>query len=110
MQSNCIEKYLYYENNLGKLYNGNVFEVLKLIPDESVDCVVTSPPYWGLRDYGVEGQLGLETTFREYLEKLWQIFNEIYRILKPAGPVGLTSEIPITEIKKEKQTKKFAKT
>lgn len=43
---------VYYENNDSKIYNGNCLEVLKQLPDESIDCVVTSPPYWGLRDYG----------------------------------------------------------
>ena len=41
---------------------GDVLDVLRTLPDECVDCVVTSPPYWGLRDYGVEGQIGLEAT------------------------------------------------
>lgn len=75
----------YFETRNGILYNGDVLEVLKKFPDESVDCVITSPPYWGLRDYGVDGQLGLEPTFEEYLEKLWEVFDEVYRILKPMG-------------------------
>jgi DNA modification methylase len=45
-------------------------EILKKLPDESIDTVVTSPPYWALRDYGIDGQIGLEPTFQEYLEKL----------------------------------------
>ena len=69
----------------GILYNGDALSILKTIPDESVDSVVTSPPYWALRDYGVEGQLGLEPSFQEYLEKLWTIFDEVYRVLKPTG-------------------------
>ena len=89
MQLDCIDKYLYYENSLGKLYNGNVFEVLKLIPDESVDCVVTSPPYWALRDYGVEAQIGLEESFYDYVERLRCVFRDIYRILKPEGTLWL---------------------
>ena len=75
----------YFETPDGKLYCGSALEVLRALPSESVDCVVTSPPYWGLRDYGVDGQLGLEPTFEEYLEKLWQIFDEVYRVLKPTG-------------------------
>ena len=75
----------YFETDNGILYCGDSLSVLKSLPDESIDCVVTSPPYWGLRDYGVEGQLGLEPTFQEYLEKLWAIFDEIYRVLKPTG-------------------------
>jgi len=137
---------VYYETKSGILYNGNVLEVLRVLPDNSVDCVVTSPPYWGLRFYGNEtntiwggdpncnhewdtetvkvalslseksklnngkganpkqknldrehitgfckkcgawyGQLGLEPTFELYLEHLWMIFDEVYRILKPTG-------------------------
>ncbi len=89
MQSNCIENYLYYENSLGKLYNGDALEVLKLLPDESVDCIVTSPPYWALRDYGVEGQIGLEESFYDYVERLRCVFKEIFRILKPEGTLWL---------------------
>ena len=76
---------VYLTTNRGVLYNGDVLSILKTISSESVDCVVTSPPYWALRDYGVEGQLGLEVTFQEYLEKLWTIFDEVYRVLKPTG-------------------------
>lgn len=89
MQLNCIDRYLYYENSLGKLYNGDVLEVLKLIPDESVHCTVTSPPYWALRDYEVEGQIGLEETFSEYISRLLNIFREVYRILKLQGTLWL---------------------
>jgi DNA modification methylase len=64
---------------------GECLDGLKVIPDCSIDCVVTSPPYWALRDYDVENQLGIESTFQEYLEKLWIIFNEIKRTLKPTG-------------------------
>jgi DNA modification methylase len=59
--------------------------VLKTLPANSVDCVMTSPPYWQLRNYGVAGQLGLETTFEEYIRKLCDVFDEIKRVLKPAG-------------------------
>lgn len=59
--------------------------VLKKFPDESVDCVVTSPPYWALRDYGVKGQIGLEPSIEEYLEKLLAVFDEVKRVLKPKG-------------------------
>ncbi len=67
------------------IYKGNSLEVLKAFPDESIDCVMTSPPYWALRDYGVEGQLGLEPTFQEYINKLCDIFDEIKRVLKKTG-------------------------
>jgi hypothetical protein len=48
------EKYIYYKNNNGTLYNGNSLEILKLLPSKSVDCIITSQPYWGLRFYGNE--------------------------------------------------------
>ena len=68
-----------------RIIQGDSLEVLKTLPDESVDCVVTSPPYWALRDYGCEGQLGLETTFQEYIDKLCNIFDEAKRVLKKEG-------------------------
>jgi len=58
---------------------------LKELPSESVDMCITSPPYWGLRDYGVENQLGLEPTLEEYLLKLVEIFREVRRVLKDDG-------------------------
>jgi DNA modification methylase len=57
--------------------------------DNSVDCCVTSPPYYGLRDYGVDGQLGLEDSPEEYVEKISEIFNEVKRVLKPSGTLWL---------------------
>lgn len=64
---------------------GDVREQLRTLPDDSVDCVVTSPPYWGLRDYGVKGQIGLEPTLGEHLEVMVSVFAEVYRVLKPTG-------------------------
>ena len=64
---------------------GDCLKVLKTLPDESINCVMTSPPYWALRDYGVKGQLGLEPTFQEYINKLCDIFDEIKRVLKKDG-------------------------
>lgn len=70
---------------LNHMICGDALEILRTMPDESVDCAVTSPPYWALRDYGVEGQLGLEPTFEEYLQKLCAIFDEVKRVLKREG-------------------------
>jgi len=67
------------------IIKGDCLTKLKEIPDESIDCVMTSPPYWALRDYGVEGQLGLEPTFDEYINKLCDIFDEVKRVLKKSG-------------------------
>lgn len=58
---------------------------MKSLPDDSVNLVVTSPPYWGLRDYGVGGQIGLEPDFRVYVRKLVEIFHEVKRVLKSDG-------------------------
>ncbi len=68
-----------------KILQGDCLEVLKTLPGESINCVVTSPPYWALRDYGAEGQLGLEPTFQEYINKLCDIFDEVKRVLRKDG-------------------------
>jgi DNA modification methylase len=60
-------------------------QVLKTLPDNSIQCCVTSPPYWRQRDYGMAGQLGLETTPEEYIEKLVAIFGEVHRALREDG-------------------------
>lgn len=74
---------------LNKIYQGHCLEVLKTLPGESVNTVVTSPPYWGLRDYGVDGQIGLENSVEEYVLALVDVFREIKRILKDDGTVWL---------------------
>lgn len=68
-----------------RLMIGDVREQLALLDADSVDCVVTSPPYWGLRDYGIEGQIGLEPTLAEHLAVMVQVFSLIKRVLKPTG-------------------------
>lgn len=68
---------------------GDVRERLREIPDESVHCVVTSPPYWGLRDYGVDGQLGLEATPEEYVANMVEVFREVRRVLRTDGTLWL---------------------
>jgi len=70
---------------VNQIIQGDTLEVLKQLPDECVDTIITSPPYWGLRDYGIEGQIGLEPTLEEYLEKLLAITAELKRILKKTG-------------------------
>lgn len=64
---------------------GDAREKLKELPKNSVDMAMTSPPYWGLRDYGVEDQIGLEETPEKYVENLMKIFSELKRVLKPTG-------------------------
>jgi DNA modification methylase len=70
---------------MNQILCGDARCVLQQLPDESIDCVVTSPPYWALRDYGVKGQLGLEASFQQYIERLCTIFDEVRRILKKSG-------------------------
>jgi site-specific DNA-methyltransferase (adenine-specific) len=71
------------------ILEGDVREVLPRLPDESVQCVVTSPPYWGLRDYGIEGQIGLESTLADYVHGLTSIFAEVRRVLRNDGTLWL---------------------
>ena len=67
---------------------GDCVDLLSTLPDESVHCVVTSPPYWGLRDYGVEGAIGLELTFEEHLETLVTVLREVRRVLRRTARSG----------------------
>lgn len=70
---------------LDYIYQGNTLDVLKSFPSESIDMCITSPPYWNMRDYGVEGQLGLEYTTEEFIDNLYDIFHEVKRVLKNEG-------------------------
>jgi len=72
-----------------KILQCDVMEGLAGMAAESVQCCITSPPYWGLRDYGVKGQLGLKKTPAEYLEKLVAVFREVKRVLRKDGTVWL---------------------
>jgi DNA modification methylase len=72
-----------------EIKNQDVMDGLNSIRSESIDCVVTSPPYWALRDYKVAGQIGLEPTLDEYIAKLVRVFDLIRRALKPSGTVWL---------------------
>ena len=72
-----------------EIKQGDALSVLKTMPDQSVHCCVTSPPYWGLRDYGVDGQLGLESTPDEYVEKMVEVFREVRRVLRDDGTLWL---------------------
>lgn len=62
-----------------KIHCGDALAMLRQMQDESVQCCITSPPYWGLRDYGIEGQYGLETTPDEYIQKMVELFAEVNR-------------------------------
>lgn len=92
------------------IINGNSLEVLKSLPDNSIDCCVTSPPYYALRDYGCDGQIGLEETPEKYIERLCDVFSEVRRILTPEGTLWLNigdsyngNKVGNTEVVKNKK-------
>ena len=70
---------------VNSILHGSAQDKLKELPSDSVDCCITSPPYWALRDYKTEGQLGLEPTFQHYIKKLVDIFSQVRRVLKRSG-------------------------
>jgi DNA modification methylase len=74
-----------YHKNEWELYCGDSVAVLKDMKDESVNCIVTSPPYYSLRDYKIEGQIGLEETTEAYVDALCAVFEQLYRVLKKDG-------------------------
>ena len=74
-----------YTSPRALVYQGDALEVLRRLPSNAAHCVVTSPPYWALRDYGVAGQLGLEKTPGEYIDSMVVIFAEVMRVLRPDG-------------------------
>jgi DNA modification methylase len=71
------------------IIQGDALTVLRTLPEESIDCCVTSPPYFQQRDYGVVGQIGSEETPEEYRDRLLEVFHEVYRVLKPKGTLWL---------------------
>lgn len=71
------------------IINKDCLEVLKELPDESVDCCITSPPYYGLRDYGIESQIGREATPEQYVARLVEVFGQIRRVLVNSGTLWL---------------------
>lgn len=73
----------------GKVLVGDVREMLPAIPDSSVDCVITSPPYFRLRNYDATGQIGLEPTIDDWVKALRGILAEVARVLKPTGSLWL---------------------
>jgi DNA modification methylase len=77
------------KNMTVRIINADVFEGLAQLEDESVNCCVTSPPYWGLRDYGVAGQIGLEKTPDEFVAKMVAVFREVRRVLRKDGTLWL---------------------
>jgi DNA modification methylase len=72
-----------------QILQGDCRDVLATLPDASVHCCVTSPPYWGLRDYGVAGQIGLEPTIEQFVAEMVAVFREVRRVLRPDGTLWL---------------------
>lgn len=79
----------YYSDESVTLWHGDALAVLREMPDQSVDCIVTSPPYYGLRDYGGEGQQGTESTPGEYVAGMVAVFAEVRRVLAADGTCWL---------------------
>lgn len=72
-----------------QIINADAIDGLRTLPDQSVQTVITSPPYWALRDYGVEGQIGLEATPEEYVARMVEVFREVRRVLRDDGTLWL---------------------
>ncbi len=73
----------------GQIVWGDALSALKRLPDVIAATCVTSPPYWGVRDYGYKGQVGIESSLEKYLKKLNQVFRELRRVLRPDGTLWL---------------------
>jgi site-specific DNA-methyltransferase (adenine-specific) len=71
------------------IIEGDASAALQMLPDGCAQCVVTSPPYWGLRDYGIDGQIGLEAQLQQYVNNLLAVFREVRRVLSPSGVLWL---------------------
>jgi len=89
---------------MNRIYFGDSISVLQTLESDSVDCCVTSPPYWMLRDYDVQGQYGIESTPYEYVDTLVKVFNQVRRVLKPTGTFWLNIGDSYADSKKLKQT------
>jgi site-specific DNA-methyltransferase (cytosine-N4-specific) len=80
---------VYYEDATITLHHGDALDVLRTLPVGSVNCAVTSPPYYGLRDYGIPGQIGTEETPADYVQRLVEVFSEVRRVLADDGTLWL---------------------
>jgi len=74
---------------LNHIYEGDAIKILRDLPDNCIDCCVTSPPYYGLRNYGHSDQIGLEKTPELYVSKMVEVFGKVKRVLKPEGTLWL---------------------
>ena len=86
-----IENKIQMQQNIeiNKIYCEPCLDTVSRMPDNYLDCIITSPPYYQLRDYGYDGQWGLEPTFQEYLEHLWSLMDAVYPKLKDCGTVWI---------------------
>lgn len=80
---------IHYQDDQVTLYFGDALQVAYCLPDGAADCIVTSPPYFGLRDYGIDGQYGLEASPAEYVENMRALFSELRRVLADDGTLWL---------------------
>lgn len=80
---------IHYQDETTTLHHGDALEVLRSMPDQDVDCIVTSPPYFGLRDYGTDGQIGAEASPAEFVAALVAVFREARRVLADDGTLWL---------------------
>jgi DNA modification methylase len=85
--NNIIE--LPTDKNPLTILHGDTRDIIKQLPDEYFQCAVTSPPYWGVRDYGVKGQIGAEQNLQDYIDTLVDVFREVRRVLKSDGTFWL---------------------
>jgi len=104
-------KEAFIKENTNKIICGDALETLKNFPNESINCCITSPPYYGLRDYHKKGQVGREATVEEYLNRLVAVFREVRRILKKDGTcfVVIGDSYAGTSSKKEQRDPKYPK-
>jgi len=80
---------IYHQSPRHVLLHGDCLHALRVVPSQSINCCVTSPPYFGLRDYGVDGQIGLEETPEAFVQKLVEVFREVKRVLRDDGTLWL---------------------
>ena len=80
---------VFYSDDMVTLHHGDALDVARTLPDAAADCIVTSPPYFGLRDYGIKGQYGLESSPAEYVETMRRLFAELRRVLADDGTLWL---------------------
>lgn len=85
----CFQSDTFYGTDPVHIIHGDVRQKLSLLPDDTFHCCVTSPPYWGMRDYGYEGQIGAETEINDYIAHLVKVFRDVRRVLRPDGTLWL---------------------